>query len=185
MEPYIPISFLNDFIFCPRSIYFHQLYGRVDSSIYHSSYQTAGRAAHRTVDTKTYTTAKNVLQSLEVYSVRYGIGGKIDTYDEKRMILTERKKKIVTIYDGYVFQLYAQYYCLREMGYEVRTLKLYSMDDNKSYSVQPPEANPIMHRKFEDLIMKMKTYRLTDSFVPNSNKCRHCVYANLCDVSSC
>lgn len=185
MEPYIPISFLNDFIFCPRSIYFHQLYGRADTSLYHSSYQTAGRAAHKTVDTKTYTTAKSVFQSLEVYSKRYGIGGKIDTYDENKMLLTERKKKIVTIYDGYVFQLFAQYHCLVEMGYEVRALKLYSMDDNKSYPVLPPEANPTMHRKFEDLIMKMRTYRLTDAFVPNPNKCRFCIYNNLCDVSPC
>lgn len=40
MEPYIPISFLNDFIFCPRSIYFHQLYGRSSESLYHSTDQS-------------------------------------------------------------------------------------------------------------------------------------------------
>lgn len=185
MEPYIPISFLNDFIFCPRSIYFHQLYGRTDTSLYHSSSQTAGRAAHRTVDAKTYTTSKKVLQSLEVYSVRYGIGGKIDTYDEDKKLLAERKKKITTIYDGYVFQLYAQYHCLMEMGYEVKKMKLYSMDDNKSYPVKLPHEDEAMQSKFEEIIMKIKTYKLSDPFVPNPNKCARCIYNTLCDVSPC
>lgn len=73
MEPYIPISFLNDFIFCPRSIYFHQLYGKSDESLYHSTDQSEGKAAHATVDAKTYTTAKKVLQTnvLDVFTVTY------------------------------------------------------------------------------------------------------------------
>ncbi|MBD3843295.1 MAG: type V CRISPR-associated protein Cas4 [Campylobacterales bacterium] len=108
MEPYIPISFLNDFIFCPRSIYFHQLYGRSDESLYHSTDQSEGKAAHATVDAKTYTTAKKVLQTIEIYSQTYGLGGKIDTFDTQTGILTERKKKIKVIYDGYIYQLYAQ-----------------------------------------------------------------------------
>lgn len=93
MEPYIPISFLNDFIFCPRSIYFHQLYGRSEEGLYHTTAQSEGKAAHKTVDTKTYTTSKKVLQTIEVYSAVYGIGGKIDTFDTEMGILTERKKK--------------------------------------------------------------------------------------------
>lgn len=111
MEPYIPISFLNDFIFCPRSIYFHQLYGGSDESLYHSTDQSEGKEAHKTLDNKSYTTAKAVLQTLEVYSQKYGIGGKIDTYDQAKKLLVERKKKIKVIYDGYIYQLYAQYHC--------------------------------------------------------------------------
>lgn len=185
MEPYIPISFLNDFIFCPRSIYFHRLFGRVDTSLYHSSDQAAGREAHKTVDEKRYTTAKSVAQSLEIYSSRYGIGGKIDTYDEKSKLLTERKKKIKKIYDGYVFQLYAQYHCLTEMGYEVKYMKLYSMDDNRSYPVRLPAEDINMQLKFDTLINRIKRYQLTDDFYPNPNKCNHCIYNTLCDVSPC
>ena len=47
MENYIPISFLNDFIFYPRSIYFHQLYGRSNESIYHTTSQSEGKLAHK------------------------------------------------------------------------------------------------------------------------------------------
>jgi len=183
VESYIPISFLNDFIFCPRSIYFHQLYGRMETRLYQSRDQIDGKAAHKTVDTKTYTTSKKVLQTIEIYSKRYGLAGKIDTYDTQKKRLTERKKKIVRIYDGYIFQLYAQYYCLKEMGYDVDDLRLYSMDDNRVYPVKSPENDPYMQRKFENLIGKIHRFSLNDPFYPNPNKCNRCIYHNLCDVS--
>ena len=183
VESYIPISFLNDFIFCPRSIYFHQLYGRIESRLYQSTDQINGKAAHKTIDTKTYTTSKKVLQSLEIYSQRYGLAGKIDTYNKDKKLLTERKKKIVRIYDGYVFQLYAQYWCLTEMGYEVKMMRLYSLDDNKVYPVLLPMEDNVMQQNFERLIVRIHTFSLDDDFVPNPNKCRRCIYSNLCDIS--
>ncbi len=179
----MPISFLNDFIFCPRSIYFHQLYGRVSQRVYHTPAQTKGRAAHKTVDTQSYTTSKSVLQGLEVYSEKYNIGGKIDTYDQDKRLLVERKKKIKEIYDGYYYQLYAQYYCLTEMGYKVDELKFYSMDDNKSYPVKKPEDNPEKQKSFEVLIDTIRVFDLNAPFEVNANKCNHCIYSNLCDVS--
>lgn len=183
MEPYIPISFLNDFIFCPRSIYFHQLYGKSDESLYRSTDQAEGKAAHAALDNKTYTTAKTVLQTLEVYSSKYGIGGKIDTFDQNKKLLTERKKKIKVIYDGYIYQLYAQYHCLSEMGHTVEAIRLYSMDDNKNYPIALPQADPKRQRGFEMLIQNIRAFRLDDPFVPNPNKCAHCIYNPLCDVA--
>ena len=35
MEDYIAISTLNDFIFCPYSIYLHYVYMETDESVYH------------------------------------------------------------------------------------------------------------------------------------------------------
>ena len=61
--------------------------------------------------------------------------GKIDIYDKKKELLVERKKHIKEIYDGYVFQLYAQYYCMTEMGYNVSKLQIRSCDDNKIYKI--------------------------------------------------
>ncbi len=183
MEPYIPISFLNDFIFCPRSIYFHQLYGKSDESLYHSTDQSEGKAAHASVDNKTYTTSKKVLQTLEIYSNRYGLGGKIDTYDQTTKMLTERKKKIKVIYDGYIYQLYAQYHCLVEMGYEVEAIKLYSMDDNKSYPIKLPHEDTNRQKGFEMLLHQIHTYNLNAPHEANPNKCKHCIYNPLCDVA--
>ncbi len=185
MEAYLPISFLNDFIFCPRSIYFHQLYGRVETRLYQTTDQTEGKAAHKTLDEKTYTTAKAVLQTLEVFSERYNIGGKIDSYDQNKKLLVERKKKIKVIYDGYIYQLYAQYHCLTEMGYAVKKLKLYSMDDNKSYPVARPEDDPQRQQGFEQLLQDMRTFDLDAPFSANLSKCQHCIYHNLCDASLC
>ena len=42
MEDLILISNLNDFIFCPVSIYFHKLYGNQDNLTYQSQYQING-----------------------------------------------------------------------------------------------------------------------------------------------
>lgn len=183
MESCLPISFLNDFIFCPRSIYFHQLYGKVESRLYQGRDQIDGKAAHKTIDTRTYTTSKKVLQAIEIYSKQYGLAGKIDTYDMQKKRLTERKKKIVRIYDGYLFQLYAQYYCLVEMDYEVSEIRLYSLDDNRVYPVRLPSEDRLMQKKFENLIDRIRNFSLDDPFDPNPNKCARCIYGNLCDVS--
>ncbi|MDT8316856.1 MAG: type V CRISPR-associated protein Cas4 [bacterium] len=186
MEPYIPISFLNDFIFCPRSIYYHQLYGGYDTQLYQQRPQVAGKAAHASIDEKGYSTRKNILQGLEVYSERYGICGKIDLFDTESGKLTERKRRIKTIYDGYVFQLYAQYHALIEMGYAAKSIALYDMTRNKTYPVPLPQEDVEMQQKFEILIDKINGFDMNaPGFIPLEAKCRNCIYSNLCDFSLC
>ncbi len=46
----ISISALNDFIFCPLSIYFHMLYDGMDKTVYQNKAQLDGTKAHETVD---------------------------------------------------------------------------------------------------------------------------------------
>ena len=58
MEETILISYLNDFIFCPVSIYFHKLYGAMDKTLYQSSFQIDGTNAHKAIDSKKYSTKK-------------------------------------------------------------------------------------------------------------------------------
>ena len=181
MEPYIPISFLNDFIFCPRSIYFHQIYQGFDSQVYHTDIQVKGRMAHLSIDNKKYSTRKDILQGFPVFSSEYSLHGRIDTFDRRTGVLTERKRQIKKIYDGFVFQIYAQYYCLEEMGYQVNKLFIYSMNDNKKYFIPLPENNPEKEREFKNLLKKMHSFQLEDSFSPNKNKCKSCIYQNLCD----
>lgn len=45
MNDLIAISTLNDFIFCPYSIYLHQVYVDADEDMYHAKPQTRGRNA--------------------------------------------------------------------------------------------------------------------------------------------
>ena len=108
MELYLKISYLNDFIFCPFSIYYHQLYGELSERMYYGSAQLDGKAAHSAIDERRYSTHKNILQGMDIYSNEYNLCGKIDLFDAEKGLLTERKKHIETIYDGYVFQLYAE-----------------------------------------------------------------------------
>jgi CRISPR-associated protein Cas4 len=184
MENYIVISTLNDFIFCPRSIYFHQLYNDKSEYLYKGAAQFKGTAAHSTIDEKKYSSKKTVIQGMEVYSERYNIYGKIDIFFKDKGVLRERKKRIVKIYDGYILQIYAQFYCLIEMGYDVNKLELYSMDTNKIYPVKKPEEDEYMKNKFEDIIKKMSLFDINADFTPNPNKCKNCIYSALCDKTN-
>ncbi len=183
MEEIILISYLNDFIFCPISIYFHKLYGNLDKKLYQTTYQINGTNAHKSIDTKNYSSKKNILQSINVYSEEFGIQGKIDIFDIDSGILTERKNKITKIYDGYIFQLYAQYYALVEMGYKVKKIRFHSLSDNKNYPIALPKDNPDFDKKFRNLIKEMHEFNIENFTQTNQNKCTKCIYEPSCDRS--
>lgn len=181
MENPILISTLNDFIFCPASIYFHNLYENLKTISYQCSKQINGSHVHKSIDANTYSSKKNVLQSIDVYTEKYGIIGKIDIFDTSNGVLTERKKEVKTIYDGYIFQLYAQYFGLIEMGYDVSTLQLYSYDANKTFNILLPSEDKVMLEKFEKTIDDMKSFDLTSFEQTNISKCANCIYRPYCD----
>ncbi|MGN0347665.1 MAG: type V CRISPR-associated protein Cas4 [Lachnospiraceae bacterium] len=183
MDDAILITELNDFIFCPVSIYFHKLYGNTDKMLYQSSKQIDGTAAHKNVDTGVYSSRKNIFMGTDVYCEKYRLVGKIDIYDGNKKILRERKKKIKQIYDGYVFQVYAQYFALEEMGYPVEKIELYSMDDHKTYEIGLPEQNIEIFRKFEDTVNAIREFQIQDFVQTNSQKCKYCIYEPACDRS--
>jgi len=183
MESYLPISFLNDFIFCPLSIYYHQLYGGISDRLYQELPQIEGKAAHKTIDEKKYSTRKNILQGHDIFISKYNLCGKIDIFNIDTGVLTERKKHITRIYDGYVFQLYSQYYGLKEMGYKVTSIRFYSMDDNKVYKLKLPDEDIEMKKKFEKLIGDINAFNIDDYTPSNWQKCQFCIYETLCDRS--
>ncbi len=182
MLDYIRISTLNDFIFCARSIYFHELYNKYEKNTYQDNPQVEWTINHLPIDFKNYSTSKDIIQSMSIYSNKYQLCGKIDLYHKKKKSLMERKTKIKTLYQGYIYQLYAQYFCMIEMGYEVEKMKLYSMKDNKSYGIAIPNEKEI--KEFEAFLQRYKKYDPKDpDFIPNINKCRMCIYSELCDVA--
>lgn len=181
MDDAIIISNLNDFIFCPVSIYFHNLYGDRSTMTYQGKSQMNGSNAHDAVDNGTYSTRKNIITALEVYCEKYNLVGKIDIYDGDKKVLIERKRQIKQIYDGYVFQLYAQYFAMVEMGYEVRKIKFYSMADNKTYHIRLPYDDLDMLGKFEDTIEKIKSFNIKNFQQQNIEKCKNCIYEPACD----
>lgn len=183
MENPINITMLNDFIFCPLSIYYHNLYDDMETSLYQNHFQIDGTQAHKAVDNNKYSTSAHVLQGKSVYCEEYNLIGKIDVFDLNTKTLTERKKKIKTVFDGYIFQLYAQYFSLIEMGYTVRKIQLYSMDDNKTYPIALPKDNIKMFEKFERLLLEINSFNFDDFTQTNITKCLNCIYEPYCDRS--
>jgi CRISPR-associated exonuclease Cas4 len=181
---YVLISWLNDYIFCPYSIYLHNIYGNVDNSIYYTNYQINGKRAHVTIDKHTYSTHKDDLIGIDVFSDKYSVCGKIDIFHKSKKLLVERKRKITTIYDGYRYQLYAQYLALIEMGYDVEQICMHSLIDNKRYFIDIP--NEIELKKFENIVQKIKTFNpaiIYNTVTINIEKCTKCIYCNLCDIT--
>lgn len=181
MRNEIMISQLNDFIFCPASIYFHMLYGDSTPIMYQNTDQINGSAAHETVDNNSYSTRKDILTAVDVYCEKYGLSGKIDILDVSKKLLVERKKTVKQIYDGYVFQVYAQYFALKEMGYAVNKIVIHSITDNRNYAIPLPEENPEMLEKFERTIQQMHEFSMDNFVQVNPEKCKRCIYEPACD----
>lgn len=179
MHNLIPISSINDFIFCPVSLYLHSLYAKFDKKIYHQESQITGQLVHQNIESGSYSTSKRFLQGLPVSSSRYCLIGKIDIYDQENFDLIERKFKVKRIYDGYKYQLYAQYFCLKEMGYKVKRLLIHSLSDNKRYLMPLPTKSGV--KRFTAIINQIKNFDIANiDFKVNINKCSRCIYRELC-----
>lgn len=179
MEDYILISTLNDFIFCPYSIYLHNVYMDADEGLYHATPQTRGRIAHENIDCKKASNRMDDLQALPVMSEEYGLMGKIDIYKGREQKLIERKYQLKNIYQGQIYQLWAQYLCMKEMGYDVRAIAFYEISTNKMIPIGLPN-----HEQLDEFRRFIETYRNYNPSLPlktNANKCRHCVYCSICD----
>lgn len=180
MDDYIQISKLNDFVFCPKSIYYHNIYESFSEENYHSHYQTIGKIHHKNIDQAKYSSSSRYLQGITVFSKKLNLVGKIDIYDKQFKKLIERKYKIKKIFDGYKYQIFAQYYCLKEMGYKVKTLSFHSLSDNKNYSIELPTD-----KDFKKMQKFCKNFREFDILNNNqkcsSQKCKNCIYSLLCN----
>ncbi|MDR2234417.1 MAG: type V CRISPR-associated protein Cas4 [Tannerella sp.] len=179
MNDYISISTLNDFIFCPYSIYLHNVYKGGDEELAHAVPQTRGKAVHTAIDDKKYSSRKDDISGMNVYSDELGIVGKIDVFKANEKLLIERKYKLLKIYQGQIYQLWAQYFCMVEMGYEVDKLAFYAILSNTTFPVEVP-TEP-QKEELKDFIRCFKNYDPCQDIIVNTNKCTHCIYCNLCD----
>ncbi|MCA9369316.1 type V CRISPR-associated protein Cas4 [Candidatus Woesebacteria bacterium] len=179
MHSYIQLSKLNDFLFCPYSVYLKSIYDGFKSDTYHATPQKRGKIHHKAIDEGTYSSSTRYLQGLSVYSEKYNIAGKIDIYDTEKKALVDRKYKVKAVYDGHRFQLFGQYFCMAERGYEVEKLFLHSLSDNKRYEVALPEG--IWLEKFEQLVVRMQN---PENYEKDPDvtieKCQNCIYSVLC-----
>lgn len=179
MEDYIHISTLNDFVFCPYSIYLQGVYMDTDEGQYKAAPQTQGKVAHQTTDRKTASNRSDDILSLPVYSEEYGLMGKIDVYKRKEKKLIERKYQLKQIYQGQIYQLWAQMLCLKEMGDEVESLAFFETSTNRMIPVPMPTEEDL--QRFKGFLFSFRSYDPECTPIPiNRYKCLHCVYCNLC-----
>lgn len=177
MEPFIAISTINDFLYCPRSLYMHLAAGDITPASYHDIPQTRGNAAHSAVDEKRYSNRASVLQAMSIYSEELSIQGKLDTFDTATGELVERKAYLTEVYEGYYMQLYAEYFCLLEMGYQPKTLAFYSMQDNKKYPVKLPAIED--KQRLQSIINEMQNYTPELLLAHHCVNCDNNIYAAL------
>jgi len=177
MESYIQISKLNDFLFCPKTLYLHSIYESFGQAAYHQTPQLAGKIKHENIDEGRYSTAKKYMQGLEVASEEYGILGKIDIYDIESQTLIERKNKVKKIYDGYLMQVWAQTVCLEEMGYSVKKIFIHSLSDNKRYPVDLPGKTG--RKKLKELVERINNFNPLLLLNHHCPKCELSIYGNL------
>lgn len=153
-----------------------------DEDIYHATPQVKGKIAHQTIDNQSYSTNKKDIMSLHVYSEKLGIYGMIDLLKVDKKLLIERKYQLKNIYRGQLYQLWAQYYCLLEMGYEVEHIAFYETSTNKMIPVALP--NNTERQELTDFIHSFREYTPNQPLHINQNKCMHCIYCNLCDKTT-
>ena len=90
MDNHIAITALNDFIFCPYSIYLHAVYMGSDEDIYKALPQIKGTIAHSGIDNRNGSRRKADIAALPVYSDELGLCGVIDLLRQDRGLLIER-----------------------------------------------------------------------------------------------
>mgnify|MGYP003537953032 CR=1 FL=1 len=150
-----------------------------DESQYHATPQTRGRIAHKTIEEKSTTNGKWDLVSISVCSSEFRIYGKIDLYRYSTKTLIEKKYQLKSIYRGQIYQSWAQYYCLCEMGIKVDKLSFYEISTNKMIPVSLPDVNG--REEFITFLSAIREYNPLTNINVNANKCRYCIYSNLCD----
>ena len=70
-----------------------------DEDVYHAAPQTQGKAAHESIDRKTYSNRKNDILSMPVFCDELGIMGKIDLLKVNEQQLIERKYQLRQLKD--------------------------------------------------------------------------------------
>lgn len=182
MDGLVSFSQLNDFLFCPYSLYLHTLYNNFKSSIYHDVAQTDGTAAHVTVDQSTYKRS-GWQTGIWLCSPTYKVYGRCDLYNPTTGELVERKRTIHKLYTGHYMQVWAQAVCLQEMEHPVRKIYLHSITDNTRYFVKLP--NQTIKNQLKELVLQISRYTPpNETFSQLPAKCRQCIYAALCPITN-
>jgi len=152
----------------------HLAAGEVAPASYQAVPQVRGNELHAAIDDKRYSNRKNILQGASIYSEELQVQGKLDTYDTSTGELVERKARIKKIHEGNLMQLYAEYFCLIEMGFNPKKLAFYSMQDNKKYPVSLPGKTG--KQRLKEIIANMQNYTTKQLLNHTCPNCSNNIY---------
>lgn len=152
-----------------------------DEETYHAVPQTRGKIAHEATDNKK-STRKTDVMALPVFCNEIGIMGKIDLYKSEEKYLIERKYKLAKIYQGQLYQLWGEYFCMKEMGYEIDKLSFYEISTNRMIPMEIPGEE--QKEELKNFVRAFKSFNPAESIEINENKCAHCIYNPLCDKTT-
>ena len=185
MDGYVSFSELNDFLFCPQSLYLHTLYKNYKSNIYHDTPQADGKAAHETIDQNTYNRA-GWETGVWLCSPSHMIYGRCDLYNPSTGELVERKRTIKKVYEGQRMQAWAQAICLMDMQRSVTSITLHSLTDNVRHKLPIPDD--LITSRVNLLVQEIQAYKANYnanvSVSVSDTRCRRCIYAPLCPVAN-
>lgn len=69
-----------------------------------------------------------------------------------------------------------------EMGYEIEKIAFYETSRNKVYNIPLPGEQE--KQELLAFIDSFRNYDPKNEILVNPNKCRHCIYCNLCDKTN-
>lgn len=175
----IPFSLLNDFIFCPFSIYFHNIYKSYNKLIFQDIKQVKGSNVHQNIDKKLYK-KKSWIENLPLFSEKFLVYGFADLYNFEKGILLERKLIIKNnkLFFGQRMQLIAQAACLNERNLLLNEIKVFSKEDNKIYLINLPTDKD--YYELNKLIDRIINFNFNSEENINPRKCLNCIYKNWC-----
>ena len=153
-----------------------------DESLYHAKPQVLGKLAHETIDKKRTSTKKDIIEAMAVFSEKYGLVGKIDIYKISEKTLIERKLHLKRIFQGQIYQLWAQMFCLEEMGYPVDKLFFSEISTKKFIPIKKPTEQDLS--LFVSFLDSFRNYDPSKQITSIAAKCFHCIYSNLCDKTN-
>lgn len=177
----MPVSYLNDFIFCPYSVYLHQIYDKNNETIYSAKPQKTGKYAHDKEELINVSDT-NIIKNKWIVSLKLGVYGKIDRYCIFDKTLIEGKYDVKKIYRGYFYQIWCYYFGMTEMGYTIHKLYIESLKDRDLYPIALPGIDEF--NELQSHIKKIAWYDFEQDITPNIEKCIRCIYASLCDKTN-
>jgi CRISPR-associated exonuclease Cas4 len=171
----LPLSLLNDFLYCPRRAALKE----IDGIRSENKHTVLGDLVHEHADLPGYDVAKGVtlLRALPVWSERLGLSGRCDVVEQHAdgaLVPVEYKKGKRRAFENDDAQLCAQALCLEEMmGRRIEHGAVFHAASKRRREVEfTPELRALVERSLAELRCMIDSQRVPPAiFKPACEEC--------------